>query len=402
MDVRRDDKGRVLRKGESQRTDGRYAYNYIDELGKRRFVYSWRLLYKDPVPDGKKDEKCLRELEEEIENCRRDGIVPYGGNCDVLTLVRRYIDSKRGVKNSTRMGYKTVVNMLTNDPFGKKRIDTITVSEAKIYLIQLQEIQKKSYSTIHTIRGVLRPAFQMAMDDDLIRKNPFEFGMSTVLVNDSVTRDAISRADERRFLEFAKNDCHFNRYYDGFYILFNTGMRISEFVGLTLRDVDFKKRTISINHQLMRLAEVGYYIETPKTESGSRVIPMSNEVYDCFKRIVKRRGKPKKEIMIDGFSGFIFLDKDGNPEVALHWENHFRWCVAKYNRTYKVQLPKITPHICRHSYCSKMANSGMNPKILQYLMGHADISVTLNTYTHVKLDDALNEIQKIEDQQKWG
>lgn len=106
--------------------------------------------------------------------------------------------------------------------------------------------------------------------------------------------------------------------------------------------------------------------------------------------------------MIDGYTGFIFLDKDGNPEVALHWENHFRWCIQKYNRIYKVQLPKISPHICRHTYCSKMANSGMNPKILQYLMGHADISVTLNTYTHVKLEDALSEIEKVKKEQKSG
>ena len=402
MDERRDNRGRVLKKGESQRADGRYAYTYVDDLGKRKFVYSWRLLYKDPVPDGKKEDKCLRDLEEEIENCRRDGIIPYGGNCDVITLVKRYIDLKRGVKKSTRTGYKTVINMLEKDPFGKKRIDTITISEAKIYLIKLQEVQKKSYSTIHTIRGVLRPAFQMAMDDDLIRKNPFNFELSTVLVNDTVTRDAISRADERRFLEFAQNDPHFKRYYDGFYILFNTGMRISEFVGLTLKDVDLKKKTISINHQLMRLAQVGYYVETPKTESGTRVIPMSDEVCECFKRIIDRRGKQKREKMIDGYTGFIFLDKDGNPEVALHWENHFRWCIQKYNRIYKVQLPKISPHICRHTYCSKMANSGMNPKILQYLMGHADISVTLNTYTHVKLEDALSEIEKVKKEQKTG
>ena len=402
MDKRRDDKGRVLRKGESQRADGRYAFSYTDEYGDRKFVYSWRLLYKDPVPYGNKEEKCLREMEEEIENCQKDGIVPYGGNCDVLTLVRRYVNSKRGVKLSTKTGYKTVINMLEKDPFSKKRIDTITVSEAKIYLIQLQENQGKSYSTIHTVRGVLRPAFQMAMDDDLIRKNPFNFQLSTVIVNDSVTRDAISRADERRFLEFAKNDPHYNRYYDGFYILFNTGMRISEFVGLTLKDVDLKKKTINIDHQLQRLAKVGYYIETPKTESGKRVIPITDEVCECFKRIIKKRGIRKKERMIGGYSGFIFLDKDDNPEVALHWEHHFYWCVAKYNRIYKAQLPKITPHICRHTYCSKMANSGMNPKILQYLMGHADISVTLNTYTHVKLDDALEEIDKLEKIKKWG
>ena len=104
--------------------------------------------------------------------------------------------------------------------------------------------------------------------------------------------------------------------------------------------------------------------------------------------------KPKKEPAIDGYKGFLFLDKKDMPEVALHWEKHFEWALAKHNRIYKEQLPKITPHVCRHTYCSNMAKSGMNPKTLQYLMGHADIGVTLNTYTHLGAEDAREELGK--------
>jgi len=78
--------------------------------------------------------------------------------------------------------------------------------------------------------------------------------------------------------------------------------------------------------------------------------------------------------------------------VAMHWEKYFQHAVERYNSIYRLQLPKITPHVCRHTYCSNMAKSGMNPKVLQYLMGHSDISVTLNTYTHLKLDDARDEM----------
>ena len=123
------------------------------------------------------------------------------------------------------------------------------------------------------------------------------------------------------------------------------------------------------------------YILAPKTSSGTRIIPMTEAVYECFKRIVENRKKLKKEPVIDGYKGFLFLDKKDMPEVALHWEKHFEWALAKHNRIYKEQLPKITPHVCRHTYCSNMAKSGMNPKTLQYLMGHSDIGVTLNTYT---------------------
>ena len=101
--------------------------------------------------------------------------------------------------------------------------------------------------------------------------------------------------------------------------------------------------------------------------------------------------------MIDGYKGFLFLDKKDMPEVALHWEKHFEWALAKHNRIYKEQLPKITPHVCRHTYCSNMAKAGMNPKTLQYLMGHSDIGVTMNTYTHLGLEDAKDEMIRMEE-----
>ena len=122
---------------------------------------------------------------------------------------------------------------------------------------------------------------------------------------------------------------------------------------------------------------------------------MTEEVAECFRRVIGSRKKVKVEPMIDGYSGFLFLDKNGIPMVALHWEKYFQHAVEKYNGIYRVQLPAITPHVCRHTFCSNMAKAGMNPKTLQYIMGHADISVTLNTYTHVGIDDAQAEMVKI-------
>jgi site-specific recombinase XerD len=95
------------------------------------------------------------------------------------------------------------------------------------------------------------------------------------------------------------------------------------------------------------------------------------------------------------YHGFLYLDKNYMPMVALHWEKYFQHIVTKYNNIYKEEMPKVTPHVCRHTYCSNMAKSGMNPKTLQYLMGHADISITLNVYTHVGAEDAKEEVQRI-------
>ncbi len=244
-------------------------------------------------------------------------------------------------------------------------------------------------------KDVERPAFQMAVDDDLIRKNPFEFQLATVVVNDSVTMEAITRKQERAFMEFVIQDKHFCRYYDGIYILFKTGLRISEFVGLTLNDIDMQDRKINVNHQLQRKRNMEYVIEDTKTTSSTREIPMSDEVYVCFQRIIANRKKVKKELMIDGKCGFLYLDKNDMPMVALHWEKYFQHIREKYNKIYQVQMPEVTPHVCRHTFCSNMAKSGMNPKTLQYIMGHSDIGVTLNTYTHVQYEDAEKEMNKI-------
>lgn len=394
MSERRDNKNRKLWTGESQDKDGRYVYKYTDAFGKRKALYSWRLTEADATPKGKRKDLSLREKEKLLQKEVSDGIVPDGGNMTVLELVKRYVSQKRGVRHNTEANYKFVINIIAKEPFGQKRIDKVKLSDAKAWLIKLQD-DGRGYSSIHTIRGVVRPAFQMALDDDLIRRNPFEFQLSTVVVNDSVTREAITRKQERQFLDFIKNDKHFCRYYDGIYILFHTGLRISEFVGLTVSDIDFENRRINVDHQLQRKRNMEYIIEETKTDAGVRQIPMTDDVYDCFQRIIANRKKPKVEPMIDGKIGFLYLDKNEMPMVALHWEKYFQHIREKYNSIYKVQMPIITPHVCRHTFCSNMAKSGMNPKTLQYIMGHSDISVTLNTYTHVKFEDAEEEMKKV-------
>ena len=277
---RRDNRNRILREGEYQRTDGRYRYRYIDEDGKEKNVYSWRLDKNDPTPKGKKRELSLREKEKQIQADLFDHIVTNGGNYTVVELVEKYVSLKTGVSHNTRAGYKTVINILNKEAFGKQRIDKVRLSDAKAWLIKLQQVDGRGYSSIHSIRGVLRPAFQLAVDDDLIR-------------------------------------------------------------------------------------------------------------------ILANRVAPKIEPMVDGYAGFLFLDKNDKPMVALHWEKYLEHIIEKYNKIYRIQMPKVTPHVCRHTFCSNMAKSGMNPKTLQYIMGHSDISVTLNVYTHVQFDDAQAELLRV-------
>ena len=170
---------------------------------------------------------------------------------------------------------------------------------------------------------MLRPAFALAAESDFIRKNPFDFELKEVLINDSSKRDAVEPSVEKRFLDFVKNDETYRECYDGMFILFKTGLRVSELSGLTLRDIDMKERTININHQLQTTGHKGKYIEETKTNAGTRILPMTEEVYEAFQRVLANRKAPKVEQIIDGYSGFLFLDRRGKAMVSYQWEKRF-------------------------------------------------------------------------------
>ena len=120
---------------------------------------------------------------------------------------------------------------------------------------------------------------------------------------------------------------------------------------------------------------------------------MSDEVYQAFQNILKHRRK-QKNLVIDGYSDFLFINRNGNPQVAVNYEAVFRKLVDKYNSKHEEPLPKITPHVMRHTFCTRLANAGMNPKALQYVMGHSNITITFNRYTHASLETVKSELQR--------
>lgn len=379
---RKDNKGRVLKTGESQRKDLIYMYRYTDNNGKRQSVYASTL-------------KELREKEAEIQKKQNDGIDYVRGKVSVIELVERYVGLKTGVRTNTKVGYQFVINLLREEEFGNREIKDIRISDAQMWFKKLQD-EGRGYSTITTVRGVVKPAFQMAVNEDVLPKNPFIFKLTDVVVNDSKHREALTEEQQAVWMDFVKNDKTYAKYYDEFFVLLNTGMRVSEFCGLTKADLDFKKRRIRVDHQLLRDRDGSYHVEKTKTESGCRYIPMTELVYQSLKNMLKNRPTPKTEPMIDGYSGFIMIDKNGNPKVALHIENQMRWGLKKYKKQHPdTPLPNITPHVLRHTFCTNMAHAGMDVKNLQYLMGHSDVSVTLNVYTHASYDKAADQMAQI-------
>ena len=379
---RKDKKGRILKTGESQRKDFVYQYRYIDFHGKRQTVYASTL-------------QELRQKEKEIQKQVDDGLDYEAGQITVIELIEKYISLKQGVRYNTKVGYQFVLNLVKKEEFGYRKISTIKVSDAKQWFMKLQK-DGRGYSTITSVRGVIKPAFQMAYDEDAVRKNPFAFKLTDAVVNDSEQRIALTDEQLEIWMDFIKNDNTYCKYYDEFVVLLETGMRVSEFCGLTKKDLDFKNRRIRVDHQLVRERGGKYYVEETKTSSGCRFLPMTDSIYQSLKNMLARRPKVKKEVVVDGYTGFIMLDKNGNLKVALHVENEMRWAMKKYKKLHPDRpLPNITPHVFRHTFCTNYANAGMDIKDLQYLMGHSDAGVTLNVYTHANYAHAADQMAKI-------
>ena len=311
----------------------------------------------------------------------------------VCQLYALHNSHRMNVRHGTKKGRSYLMDALENDPLGAKSIDSVKLSDAKEWSVRMKE-KGYAYSTINNYKRSLKASFYTAIENDCIRKNPFNFDLKMVLENDSKEKIALTPEQEEKLLQFMQYDKVYKKYRDEVIILLGTGLRISELCGLTTFNIRFKERLINIDHQLLYDTKIGYYIEPPKTEKGIRQIPMTEEVYQAFKRVLKNRRKPEP-LIIDGYGDFLFLKNNGLPKVACNYEGMLRGLVKKYNKHNDKALPNVTPHTFRHTFCTDMANKGMNPNTLQYIMGHANITMTLGYYAHGSFTSAKAEMERL-------
>lgn len=392
---RRDNKGRVLLRGESQRPDGRYVYKYTDDKGRHKYIYSRRLVRTDAAPVGAKPAPALRDMERGIIAAMEEGRIPGVPSITVEELVSKHIRLKT---NSVRYGtityYRYVLSILERDDFGGRRIGLVTRSDAMEWILRLKKMGY-SYNTLRSIRNVVSAAFRNALEDELVRRNPFGFRLDSILAKPAGVCTALTEAEEEALLRFIKEDIHYSRYYEVVFILLNTGLRISEFAGLTAGDIDFEYGVIRVNRQLLRSGDMRYRIEPAKTGCGKREVPMTSEVQACFRSLIAGRGVTGEEPVVNGLSGFLCIDRNGNPKVAHHWETVFRNIRVRFNKEHPDMPIRVTPHVCRHTFCTRMAMRGMNPKVLQRIMGHSSISITLSVYTHANSEEIRREMARV-------
>ncbi len=370
---RKDHKGRKLREGESWRNDGRYSYRYTDiRTGKRQTIYA------QDLPE-------LREKEKQIAKDIDDNILTDNAikKMTLNTLFERYLATRK-LADSTRVNYTRIWNNQVRDEIGNIKVVQILPSHIKGFYSKLSKVGY-AHSTIKNINTMIYPALEMAVDDDIIRKNPAKGSISDY-GRPAKEREALSISQQEKLIDFVKQSNVYNVHYPMLMIMIGTGLRCGELIGLTWKDVDTKARRLNVDHQLI-YKNLGdgcrFHISTPKTDSGIRVIPMTQEVQKAFEeqRKINFMLAKDKSIEVDGYSGFVFtasvlyniVDAYNKEEVQK----------AKREHRKAELLPKVSAHVMRHTACTRMAECRMDIKVLQYIMGHAHIDVTMDVYNHL-------------------
>lgn len=401
--ARKDFKGRVLRKGESQRkSDGRYIYQYTDPGGKRRVVYANDLLE-------------LREKEKDLIRDQLDGLASYcSGKTTLNYAFDRYISTKFDLKEHTRVNYKYMYDRYVRDGFGKRIINDIKYSDVRFFYYSLMNEKGLQPNTLDNIHTVLHPTFQMAVRDDVIRNNPSDGVMAEIKRKDGKNkgiRHALTMEQQRAFLDYVSSSPIFCHWLPLFTALFGTGCRIGEMIGLRWEDLDYKNKAISINHAaIYRVMENGkseFHISTPKTEAGVRVIPMLDAVEQAFRDEYETQKETGFNVqVVDGMSGFIFCNKDGlihkpsviNSAIRRIYEAYNAEEIVKAKRECRppVLIPHFSCHHIRHTFCTRFCENETNLKVIQSIMGHANIETTMDIYaeaTEVKKKEAMKALE---------
>ena len=402
---RKDNKGRVLRKGETQRKcDGKYVYTYTDPEGRRKSIYS-------------KDIKTLREREEQLIKDQLDGLDTYvAGSATINFVFDRYISTKAELRDTTMTNYKYMYNRFVRDGFGRKKIAGVKFSDVLQFYQHLIKDKEMQINTLETIHTVLHPTFQLALRDNIIRTNPSDGVMAQIKKmpgKNHGVRHALTLEQQRAFIRYIEDNPKFDRWLSIFKFLLGTGCRIGEAIGIRWEDVDFEKRLININHSLVYYSReykehpiCTFSISLPKTEAGIRIIPMMDAVYEALqKEWNEQQENGFNETEIDGMKGFIFMNRFGNvhnPQainraIKRIYEAYNAEEVVKAAREHREPLliPHFSCHHLRHTFCSRFCENETNLKVIQSIMGHANIETTLDIYAEVTETKKHEAIEKL-------
>ena len=389
MAVRLDSKRRRLKKGEYEHADGRYTYRVMIE-GKRYLITTYSL-------------QELREKEEKFYNDLEKGIDLDKSKLTINDIADKYLSNKkRTVQITTYHTMTAMYDRYVRDSIGKKRLADLKRSNVKDYYLDLISGNKKiSISTLSRLDTILKPMVEMAVNDDIILKNPFRGVIGEIRGESHFSNrkiPALTAKQQNAFMDFVFNmDKHI--YIRNMIIfLLGTGCRIGETVGLRWSDIDFDRNTVSINHAVGYIRQNGHYrqiFKSTKSKAGEREIPMLTEVRKALlneKRMQEILGLDQP--VIEGYTGFVFLSERGTIFTRENVATQIKQIIKEYNEEHiDDPLPMFTTHQLRHTFATMLCRNTSDLKAIQKILGHADISTTLNVYADAT-EEGVNDSMK--------
>lgn len=380
---RKDNKNRILKDGEYQRPNGTYEYRWRDKRQKRHVIYAKNLI-------------VLREKQKQILKDFLNGL-NVNNKITVDDLYIKWKSLKRGLKDNTFKNYQYLYEYFVSDQLGAILISNLKKSDIRSFYNYLAEERHVKVSTIDSIHTVLHQVLQIALDDEYITNNPSDNALKELKqsrTEGKKTNKALTLNEQLLFEKFLETSSRYKGWYPVFITMLWTGLRVGEITGLRWEDIDFENDTINVNHTLVYYDTrtqngVTFAINTPKTKAGERIVPLLPRVKEAL--LMEKERQTELDIIckskIDGYTNFIFLNRFGNVFHQGTLNKALKRIVRDCNFAVldgiiksEVMLPNFSNHTLRHTFTTRMVETGTNMKAMQEILGHSDISTTMNIY----------------------
>lgn len=399
---RKDSKGRVLKENESQRKDGTYCYRWRTSDHKRHVVYARTL-------------EDLREKELAVLRDKSDGIRTDAQKVTLNDIFDLWKQLKKGLKENTFQNYIYMYEQFVRDDLGQHKIANLKRSDIRRFYNRLIDNRCLKISTVDNIHTVLHQVVDIAVEDGYLRNNISDNALKELKQSRNLfteKRKALTLQEQEIFLNYLQSSKMYSHWYPIFALMLGTGLRVGEATGLTWNDVDLENNALSVNHTLVYFNhdKGGCYfgVNTPKTRAGERTVPIIESVREAILQEKEYQDSVgiKCNVRIDGFTDFIFVNRFGNTQHQGTLNKALRRIIRDCNQEILdkakddekvVLLPKFSCHTLRHTFTTRLCESGMNIKVIQSVLGHADISTTLDIYADVTKDLKKSEMQMFDD-----
>ena len=401
MAKRYDKRRRLLKPGETVRSNGGYMYRWTTPDGKRHSITTKTL-------------EELRAKEDQIASDKLAGLRTDAQNVTLDQIFWLWADMKRGLQDNTFQNYCYMYRTFVQSELGSVKVKNLKRSDVKRLYNKLLDERGMKVNSIDNVHTVLHQVLTVAVEDGFVRANVTDNLMKELKQSRGLKAEhhnALTIAEQELFMEFLSNpNSKYHQWKPIFTVMLFSGLRAGEVCGLRWCDVDLEEGTIDVNHTLVYYnhAENGcsFSVHPTKTSAGTRKVPMMDEVKEAFveiKRFQEATGR-RCCVEIDGYTDFIFVNRYGRCyyHVSLNRALHriIKQCNALQTASGKqLLLPDFHCHTLRHTFVTRLVEADVNAKVIQELCGHADFSVTMNIYTDVSKE--LKQREMINLQKFW-